>query len=301
MPLAMTFFLKTMGDLLLEGRHRNIYQGLMEEVLPASILNEEALALSPLPFTFSPPMPVDGSRDWKHKVPGAAVAARSLKKGERFRIRMTWLRDAQLKALLSWAPGLQANPCRLGLDGGPVLVEGALALPTPTDRWNQGIPYQQLAAQASNSLRTITLRFCSPTLLTRTGMPYPLPDPFILFQGYLDSWETYSTVPLAPGLRTAIQKSLLVADFRIRKQLFPGEGKGVTCFAGSATFRILGRQPETVLRGLNVLADYSFFCGSGKGTDAGMGLTKRIMGAPGRQRRSEYPVDHCLEGDDDES
>ena len=287
MPLAMTFFLKALDDLALAGQGRKICQMLLHQAVSASHVNEETLAQTPPPFTFSPPMLVADSHDRKPTVSGAAAAGGALKKEERFRIRMTWLQDGQLKGLLDWASGLQANPSRLDPAGGPVLVERALALPTPTDIWNQGIPYQQLAAQASNSLRTLTLKFCSPTLLTRRGRPYPLPDPVILFKGYLDLWETYSPVPLAPGLEEAIRESLLVADFRIRKQLFTGEREGIIGFGGSATFRIQGRQPETVLRGFNTLADYSFYCGSGEGTDTGMGLTRRVHGPSGGQGENE--------------
>jgi hypothetical protein len=45
-----------------------------------------------------------------------------------------------------------------------------------------------------------------------------------------------------------------------------------------------GRHPESVLKGLNVLADYAFFSGTGIGTERGMGLTRRILDGADRER-----------------
>ena len=53
-------------------------------------------------------------------------------------------------------------------------------------------------------------------------------------------------------------------------------------FIGSATFRLAGRHPESILKGLNALADYAFYCGTGIGTEHGMGLTRRILHDEGR-------------------
>jgi CRISPR/Cas system endoribonuclease Cas6 (RAMP superfamily) len=74
-----------------------------------------------------------------------------------------------------------------------------------------------------------------------------------------------------------IEGHLLLVDFRIQRRLCEDERGPLPGFIGSATFRLEGRHPESVLKGLNVLADYAFFCGTGIGTDRGMGLTRRIL------------------------
>jgi CRISPR-associated endoribonuclease Cas6 len=179
--------------------------------------------------------------------------------------------------MLDWVKILRAEPVRVETRGGPLLLEDALASNILAQRWNRWVPYGQLYDEASDSLRLFTLKFYSPTALKRSGLTYPLPDPCGIFLGYEEVWEAFSGIPLAPGLRKAIEEDLLLVDFRLRRGLF-GEGRGsVPGFVGSASYRLQGRHPESVLKGLNVLADYAFFCGTGIGTEKGMGLTRRVL------------------------
>ena len=99
MPLAMTIFVKALGDLPLDGLGRKMRRVLLDKAASLSLMNEEIPAHPPLPYTFSPPMPVAGAPDGKPRGPGRTAAARALKTGERFRIRMTWLQDAQVTDL----------------------------------------------------------------------------------------------------------------------------------------------------------------------------------------------------------
>ena len=140
----------------------------------------------------------------------------------------------------------------------------------------------RLYEEASDCLRLVTLKFYSPTTLERSGLPYPLPDPCGIFLGYSRIWDAFSGIALAPGLREAIEEHLLLVDFRIQRRLSAAEKGAVPGVVGSAKFRLAGRHPESILKGLNALADYAFFCGTGIGTDVGMGLTRRILDDDGR-------------------
>jgi CRISPR-associated endoribonuclease Cas6 len=139
-----------------------------------------------------------------------------------------------------------------------------------------------LYEEATDGQRQVTLKFYSPTALQRSTHPYPLPDPSGIFHGYLGIWSTFSGVSLGPGLGQAIKEDLLLVDFRLRKCLFADGRNSMPGFIGSATFRLEGRHPESILKGLNALADYALFCGTGIGTDKGMGLTRRILDDEGR-------------------
>jgi len=153
---------------------------------------------------------------------------------------------------------------------------------TLTQRWNRWVPYGRLYEEASDCLRLVTLKFYSPTTLERSGLPYPLPDPCGIFLGYARIWDAFSGIALSPGLREAIEEHLLLVDFRIQRRLSAAEQGAVPGFIGSAKFRLAGRHPESILKDLNALADYAFFCGTGIGTDHGMGLTRRILDDEGR-------------------
>jgi CRISPR/Cas system endoribonuclease Cas6 (RAMP superfamily) len=74
-----------------------------------------------------------------------------------------------------------------------------------------------------------------------------------------------------------MEADLLLVDFRLRMRMFEEGRQSVPGFVGSASIRLQGRHPESVIKGLNVLADYAFFCGTGIGTQRGMGLTRRIL------------------------
>jgi len=254
-----------------------VHNALLERAVAAAVIPEETLHHIPRPYTLSPLMPAqDTRRNRQEKAPEPLAGIRGTPKGHRFRLRMSWLEDTHLPAFIEWAPTLGSSPLLTDGDDGSVRLEGVVASPTLTEKWSRSITYEHLYAEAADSLRTITLKFNSPTLLNRAGLPYPLPDPAGIFLGYLHLWDYFSGIPLDPGLNSAVKKKLHLVDFRIRNQPFKDEKGAVACFVGSATFQLQGRQPETMIKGFNALADYAFFCGTGTGTDKGRGMTRRI-------------------------
>lgn len=71
---------------------------------------------------------------------------------------------------------------------------------------------------------------------------------------------------------------MTLCDFRLRAHshvVHPG--RTLTCFTGSAAFRLEGRHPEKVIKSFNAAADYAFFCGTGIGISRGMGMTRRVL------------------------
>ncbi len=256
MPIGMTLFMRALGDGPPVTLDQAWTAGLLSELVSRAGVAGKTLQKRPAPFTLSPLPPAGGGR---------------------FRLRLTWLADADRKRLLGWAGSLRDEPLRVEADTGLLLVEDAMASPALTRRWNRWVPYERLYEEASDSLRRMTLKYYTPTTLQRFGRPYPLPDPCGVFLEYLRIWDIYSGVALSPSLRETIEGYLLLADFRIQRRTAAGARGGLPGFVGSATFRLEGRHPESVIKGLNVLADYAFFCGTGIGTDRGLGLTRRIL------------------------
>jgi hypothetical protein len=282
MPAGMTFSLRALGDLLNAPSVGEWIEDFLSRLVSEAGMLKEDLRKRPAPFAISSPMPVDEGRSAGVAHSDRRWQAFRVGEGGRFRLRLSWLADADLKDLLSWAEVLRVEPVRVETRGGPLLVEDALVSTMLTQRWNRWVPYGQLYDEASDSLRLVTLKFYSPTALKRSGRTYPLPDPCGVFLGYEEVWQAFSGIPLAPGLRKVIEEDLQLADFRLRRGLFAGAQGSVTGFVGSASYRLQGRHPESILKGLNVLADYAFFCGTGIGTERGMGLTRRIHDRPDR-------------------
>jgi hypothetical protein len=273
MPVGMTFFLKALGDAPPAPFDREWTDRLLGEMASRAGVPNESLRKRPAPFAISSLLPAEGHR------PGGEA---NPDEGGRFRVRLGWLVDADLKGLLDWAGSLRVDPVRVETHCGQMLFEDALVSPTLTQRWNRWVPYDRLYEEASDGRRVVTLKFYSPTTLERSGAPYPLPDPCGIFVGYSRIWDAFSGIALAPGLREAIEEQLLLVDFRIQRRRCEAEEGAVPGFIGSATFRLAGRHPESILKGLNALADYAFFCGTGIGTERGMGLTRRIVDEEGR-------------------
>jgi len=256
-----------------------VRKALLRRLVESAVIPKQALERAPRPYTFSTLMSTE-DREAREAARDAPAEPTEDVKRECFRIRLCWLEDAHRQAFLNWAPSQKSGLLYADMESEPVLMEGALVSSTPTERWSGDIAYKQLQEDASDSLHSVTLKFCSPTLLNRAGVPYPLPDPASIFEGYLRLWNEFSLISLDPGLRTAIEEELLLSDFRIRARPHEGERGPLTCFTGSATFHLGGRQPESILRGFNVLADFAFFCGTGTQTNSGMGLTRRILDYP---------------------
>jgi len=241
MPVGMTFLMKALGDAPPAPLDREWTDRLLGEMASRTGVPEEALQKRPAPFAISSPLPAEGHRPRGEANPD--------ERG-RFRLRLSWLVDADLEGLLDWARSLRVDPVRVETNYGQMLFEDALVSAALTQRWNRWVPYDRLYEEASDCLRVVTLKFYSPTTLERSGRPYPLPDPCWMFLGYLRIWDAFSGIALAPGLREAIEKHLLLVDFRIQRRRSEVEQGPVPGFMGSATFRLAGRHPESILKGL---------------------------------------------------
>ncbi len=277
MPLSMTFLLKTLEDIPEKRWSEKLSKALFISIIKAVGIPAWPLDKGPSPFTISPIMPAAGKSFFKSGNREQRLNTAGIMKGERFHFRITCLEDQYVETFIEWIPSLILHPLSVEVEDMAVLVEGAQSSPGLTDKWNGSVCYRKLYTEASDSLRNIILKFYSSTALRRReGVSYPLPDPFQIFSGYFSLWEVFSGLPLDVGLRPALKKQFALVDFRLRKRSFMFEKEAMAGFVGSATFRLQGRHPESVLKGLNVLADYSFFCGTGLGTEKGMGMTRRI-------------------------
>jgi CRISPR-associated endoribonuclease Cas6 len=160
----------------------------------------------------------------------------------------------------------------------------------PNGRWARFCEYPDLIRKASAKQRRITLRFLTPVSFRRGNVDFLLPDPRLVFGSYRRRFEEFHDFDFLPDFDELVSKYVGVTDLRhfkiqhirTRKINFRG-------FIGSVTYSIDPKTPPEVSHRLthqiNLLADYAYYCGTGRKTPMGMGQTIRERDKPPQQRR----------------
>jgi len=217
----------------------------------------------PKPFTLSP---LQGR--FRRQPNGLALTA-----GETYWIRFTVLQADLFARLLDSL--LQAADRTLCLDQAPLSISEILTTPVASP-WCRCQDYESLVSGASAD-RMIHLRFMSPTVFRSQGKRNVLfPEPRLLFNSYLSRWHDFSPVPLDDGLAALVERAGRVARYKLETRMLHFGTYQETGFEGTCSIEIAPEVPEEMVRGLNVLADFAFYCGTGAKTTMGMGQTRRI-------------------------
>ncbi|MBN2394710.1 MAG: CRISPR system precrRNA processing endoribonuclease RAMP protein Cas6 [Anaerolineae bacterium] len=140
-------------------------------------------------------------------------------------------------------------------------------------------PHADLLTQARPDTR-IGLRFLSPTSFRSREMHYPLPDPVMVFQSWLNRWNEFAPeeYQINVALLDIVAAHVAVSRYSGRTELVDfGANKRVVGFTGFVQYSVIRSHKigEEWLRKLNALADYAVFCGTGHKTAQGMGVTER--------------------------
>jgi len=140
--------------------------------------------------------------------------------------------------------------------------------------------YTDLAAEARTETR-IRLRFLSPTSFRSREMHFPLPDPILVYQSWLNRWNEFAPQEhrINIALLDIVAAHVAVGRYNLRTEMVDlGRNRKVVGFVGTVQYNIIraGKIGAEWLRKLNLLTDYAPFCGTGHKTTQGMGQTKRI-------------------------
>jgi CRISPR-associated endoribonuclease Cas6 len=140
--------------------------------------------------------------------------------------------------------------------------------------------YADLAAEARADTR-IQLRFLSPTSFRSREMHYPLPDPIIVYQSWLNRWNEFAPegIRINVALLDVVSAHVAVGRYDLRTEMVDlGKNRNVVGFVGHVQYNVIraAKIGDEWLRKLNLLADYAAFCGTGHKTTQGMGQTQRI-------------------------
>ncbi len=121
----------------------------------------------------------------------------------------------------------------------------------------------------------IELNFLSPVSFRSFEDDYPLPLPELIWGSFVDKWlQMGMEVPLDKEQVRRIAARLVPVEWAGRSErIFFSRSQGVTGFRGNFAFSLQHLQPEE-RRLLFLLAQFSYFSGTGRLTAQGLGQTR---------------------------
>lgn len=144
--------------------------------------------------------------------------------------------------------------------------------------WSGFSDYKNLYESAKLN-NEIILQFATPTAFKQGDTNILFPIPRLIFKGYIEKWNKYSGIQLDDSIIDEIDSSIILSSYKLKTlPFFDGRVK-IPGFAGICKFKIKNTNDKELVRNINLLADFSFFAGTGRKTTHGMGMTRRISPA----------------------
>lgn len=122
---------------------------------------------------------------------------------------------------------------------------------------------------------TFELEFASPTAIRQIDRHVLLPWAGGVIGGYLRAWNTHCQPAFDPALADLVENEVLVSRYDLRTHVVNYGEYQLPGWMGRCGYVIFHRE-ASVRRVINLLADFSQFCGTGYKTTQGMGQTRRI-------------------------
>ncbi len=190
-------------------------------------------------------------------------------------IRITFLDDDLFATFSSYFLG-RINPTfRLGET--VFTVTDVLVGADHQQRWGRFLSYKVLIERASSEYRRIQLRFFTPTGFRTGNLDLPLPLPRLVFRSYQKRFEEFAELAFPANFGEMVERYIGIARLtRINTAVIKTKNVMLIGFTGNVIFEIHAAAPPEFVSCANLLADYAFFCGTGRKTTVGMGQTKRI-------------------------
>jgi len=167
---------------------------------------------------------------------------------------------------------LNLNPNRpWHLGNGDLYITSILGTPQPTQPWANSCSYEQLYAESSETEREFRFSLATPTAFRHSRYDTSLPTPELVFNSLWRRWNKYSGIPFDS---IAIE-SIFPSFFHIATEMIPdSRSKFIGCI-GYIHYRLLGEVETAQIKQINTLANYALYCGIGRKTTMGMGMTLR--------------------------
>jgi CRISPR-associated endoribonuclease Cas6 len=184
------------------------------------------------------------------------------------------LLDDQLFGKLTklWLHLNPSHPWHLG--SADLAIASILGTPQSTQPWANFSPYQQIYDLASDTERTIALRFYTPTAFRQGKYDSLLPTKESVFSSLCDRWNTYCSIAID---KAKIMEPLFASRFNIHTEVVSNYGSSFIGCVGEISFRILGDVDSNTIKQINTLAEFAMYGGVGRKTAMGMGMVKRVV------------------------
>ena len=224
---------------------------------------DKAFTLSPLQ-TKKCPFKKHHFLQWEHTEP---IPAHSL-----CWWRITLLDDTLFSKLTNlWLNLNPSKPWHLG--PADLLIANILGTPQLDQPWANACTYSQLYEQASETNRLIAFSFATPTTFRQGKFDSVIPTRDCVFNSLLSRWNKYSPIAI-PDLSL---EALFSTFVNIRTEKLTNYESNFVGMVGEVSYRILGDVEPLVIKQVNALADFAVYCGVGRKTPMGMGMTRRIV------------------------
>jgi len=224
---------------------------------------DKAFTLSPLQ-TKKCPFKKHHSLQWEHAQP--------IPKHTLCWWRITLLDDTLFSKLTHlWLNLNPSKPWHLG--PADLLITKILGTPQVDQPWANACDYSQLYQQASDTNRLIAFSLATPTTFRQGKFDSVLPTRECVFNSLLSRWNKYSGMEFSPLLLD----SLFSTFVNIKSEAVTNYHSNLIGIVGEVSYRILGDVEPLVIKQINALADFALYCGLGRKTPMGMGMTRRIV------------------------
>lgn len=156
-----------------------------------------------------------------------------------------------------------------------LLITGIQGTPQSTQPWANACPYHQLYEQASETNRLMAFSLVTPTCFRQGHYDTVLPTRESMFNSLLAKWNKYSGIPF----ESLPLESVFASYANVRTEIInPADPRSKFMgIVGEISYRILGDVEPSLIKQLNALADFCFYCGLGRKTPMGMGMVRRLL------------------------
>jgi CRISPR-associated endoribonuclease Cas6 len=198
-----------------------------------------------------------------------------LKSGTACYLRVTFLEDALFPIFSRYF--LDKSEPTFVLGETEFVVTDVLSTSEGDNEWSCYLSYPELIDRAFQQRRKLKLRFLTPTSFRQGNIDLPLPLPRLVFQSYMKRFEKFYQVAFLPDFAEQVEYYVGISNMKqIKTAVIQTKKVRLIGFTGDVLFEIHSKAPPELIFQLNLLADFAFFCGTGKKTTSGMGQTVRV-------------------------
>lgn len=152
------------------------------------------------------------------------------------------------------------------------MITKILGTPQVDQPWANACTYSQLYDRASETNRLIAFSFATPTTFRQGKFDSVIPTRDCVFNSLLSRWNKYSGIELPDQSLDALFSTFV----NIKTERLTNYESNFVGIVGEVSYRILGDVEPLVIKQVNALADFALYCGVGRKTPMGMGMTRRI-------------------------